>query len=529
MKYVIIVTFILLLASCTKNENQQQNHANSSAMAEAATVYTCPMHPSVISDKPGACPVCGMALVKKSALKDMSNDELKNLEHVSLSSTQRVLANVTTIPVERMPLAKMIDVVGIVDVAETYQATVSARFRGRIDKQYVNFTGGYVEKGEPLVEMYSPDLVSSQQEFILSLDGNQQNLIEGMRERLRLNYGMTAEQIHHIEETRKVQTAVQFSSPISGTVVLKQVQEGQYVDEGTVLYQLANLSKVWIYLDVYEKDIQFVRKGQIVHITSDANPDEEFSGRVTFIDPVMNAETRTIRIRSEFDNRLGKLKPKMFVKAQLHIEGRKTLTVPVSAIMFTGKRTVVWVETEKNTFQPRDVVLGQSTNDEYEIVSGLEEGEMIAVSGGFLIDSESALRQPSAADPHAGHNIEQRESEKKQSATEDHSAHTSKTIEPKKIQMPLHAIPDNRTIKITVDGGYDPQVIRAKVGQELRLQFHRTEDSECTNEVVFEELNIRKKLPAFKTTTVTFTPKKVGVISFACGMGMVHGKLIVER
>ncbi|MFA6457655.1 MAG: cupredoxin domain-containing protein, partial [Bacteroidota bacterium] len=174
-------------------------------------------------------------------------------------------------------------------------------------------------------------------------------------------------------------------------------------------------------------------------------------------------------------------------------------------------------------------VLGQSTNDEYEIVSGLEEGEMIAVSGGFLIDSESALRQPSAADPHAGHNTEQRESEKKQSATEDHSAHTSKTIEPKKIQMPLHAIPDNRTIKITVDGGYDPQVIRAKVGQELRLQFHRTEDSECTNEVVFEELNIRKKLPAFKTTTVTFTPKKVGVISFACGMGMVHGKLIVER
>lgn len=517
MKYIIIVTCALLLASCTKNDDQQKKQADSTATAESTPVYTCPMHPSVISDKPGACPVCGMALVKKSALKDMSNDELKNLEHVSLSSTQRVLANVTTIPVERMPLNKMIDVVGIVDVAETHQATVSARFRGRIDKQYVNFTGGYVEKGQPLVEMYSPDLVSSQQEFILALDGNQQNLIEGMRDRLRLNYGMTAEQISHIEETRKVQTAVQFYSPISGTVVLKQVQEGQYVDEGTVLYQLANLSKVWIYLDVYEKDIQFVRKGQIVHIISDANPDEEFSGRVTFVDPVMNPETRTVRIRSEFDNRHGKLKPKMFVKAQLHMEGRTTLTVPVSAIMFTGKRTVVWVETEKNTFQPRDVVLGQSANTDYEIVSGLEEGEMIAVSGGFLIDSESALRQPSAADPHAGHSTEQRK--KDLPMTEDHSAHSSKTMEPKKTQ----------TIKITVDGGYDPEEIHVKVGEEVQLQFHRKEDSECTNEIVFEELNIRKKLPAFKTTTVTLTPKKIGVISFACGMGMVHGKLIVER
>ncbi|MDP1675915.1 MAG: efflux RND transporter periplasmic adaptor subunit [Bacteroidota bacterium] len=517
MKYMITITFALLLASCTKNDGQQKQQTDSTAMAKSAPVYTCPMHPSVISDKPGACPVCGMALVKKSALKDMSNDELKNLEHVSLSSTQRVLANVATISVERMPLAKMIDVVGIVDVAETYQTTVSARFRGRIDKQYVNFTGSYIEKGQLLVEMYSPDLVSSQQEFILALDGNQQNLIEGMRERLRLNYGMTAEQIRQIEKTRTVRTAVQFYSPISGTVVLKQVQEGQYVDEGTVLYQLANLSKVWIYLDVYEKDIQFVQKGQIVHITSDANPDEEFSGRVTFIDPVMSSETRTIRIRTEFDNRHGKLKPKMFVKAQLHMEGKKVLTVPVSAIMFTGKRTVVWVETEKNTFQPRDVVLGQSANDNYEIVSGLDEGEMIAVSGGFLIDSESALRQPSAADPHAGHSTEQRE--KEQLPTEDHSAHTPPASQTQKVN----------TVKITVDGSYTPEVIRVKLGEEVHLQFHRVEDSECTNEVVFEELNIRKKLPAFKTTTVTLTPKKTGVISFACGMGMVHGKLIVER
>ncbi len=523
MKHAVLFFIIAFLpfSSCTRSDSDAAKSDSDSVKAASASsskeYYTCPMHPSVISDRPGACPVCGMALVKKSAQADVSKEELKNLKHVSLSPTQRVLANVATMPVERMPFTKMIDVVGIVDVAETYQATVSARFRGRIEKLYVNFTGDVVTKGQPLVEMYSPDLVTSQQEFILALGGNQQNLIDGMRERLRLNYGMTNEQIRHLEETRKVQTAVRFNSPISGTVVLKQVQSGQYVDEGTVLYQLANLSKVWIYLDVYEKDIQFIRKGQTVHITSDAYPNNEFTGKVTFVDPVMNPETRTVRTRTEFDNRHGKLKPKMFVKAQLHMEGKNTLTVPSSAIMFTGKRTVVWVETKTNTFEPRDVVLGQSANFDYEIVSGLEEGEMIAVSGGFLIDSESALQQPTAANLHAGHETQQ--SKKEQSSQEDHSAHT----------MPASQTQKTNTIKITVDGNYDPEEIRVKLGQEIKLQFHRVEDSECTNEVVFEELNIRRKLPAFKTTTITITPKKIGEIHFACGMGMVHGKLVVEK
>ncbi len=513
MKYILAITFVLFLSSCGTKEH---DHSGQST-AEAKEVFTCPMHPSVISDRPGACPVCGMALVKKTAQADVSDKELNNLKHVSLSPTQRVLANVSTMPVEQMTLTKTIDVVGVVDVAETHQSTVSARFRGRIEKLYVNFTGDVVEKGQPLVEMYSPDLLTSEQEFFLALNSNQQHLINGMRDRLRLNYGMTDDQIRQLEETRTMQSTVKFRSSISGTVIMKQVQEGQYVDEGTVLYQLADLSKVWIYLDVYEKDVRFVKRGQIVHIYSDAHPNEEFTGRVTFVDPVMNSETRTVRIRSEFDNRHGKLKPKMFVKAQLRIEGKRSLTVPGSAIMFTGKRTVVWVETQKNTFEPRDVVLGQSSNGEFEIIGGLEEGEMIAVSGGFLIDSESALQQPGSPDPHAGHGTEPMTQQG--APSDDHSAHGKTSTAQNTI----------KTIKITVDGSYDPEVIHVKLGEQIKLQFHRVEDSECTNEVVFEELNIRKKLPAFKTTTISITPKKIGDISFACGMGMVHGKLVVER
>jgi membrane fusion protein, copper/silver efflux system len=474
-------------------------------------VYTCPMHPSVISDKPGACPVCGMALVKKTALKEARMEELKTLETVSLSPTQRVLANISTVPVEKTSMSKLIDVVGVVDVAETQQATVSARFRGRIDKLYVDYTGVYVKKGEPLFDMYSPDLVSSQQEFILSLNGNQQPLIDGMKERLRLNYGMTDAQIQRLEQARTMQPTVQFNSPISGTVVLKQVQTGQYVDEGTVLYQLADLSKVWIYLDVYENDISFVHTGEIVHITTEAYPDLEFTGRVTFIDPVLNPETRTIRVRTEFDNRLGKLKPQMFVKAQIHVEPKTTLTVPSSAVMFNGRRTVVWVETKPNTFEPRDVLLGQSNDTEYEVLEGLHEGDMVASSGGFLIDSESALQQPDADDVHIGHGT---------MVTSGNEKPDSET---------LMAAPAPATVKIMVNGTYSPDVVRVKAGQEVRLQFYRAEDSECTSEVVFEGLNIKRKLPAFKTTTITIPPQEAGEISFACGMGMVHGKLIVER
>jgi hypothetical protein len=304
---------------------------------------------------------------------------------------------------------------------------------------------------------------------------------------------------------------VQFNSPISGTVVLKQVQAGQYVDEGTVLYQLADLSKVWIYLDVYENDISFVHKGEIVHITTEAYPDLEFTGRVTFIDPVMNPETRTIRVRTEFDNRLGKLKPQMFVKAQIHVEPKTTLTVPSSAVMFNGRRTVVWVEIQPNTFVPRDVQLGQSNDAEYEVLEGLRAGDMVASSGGFLIDSEGALQQPDAEDVHVGR--------------ETTAMSGNEKMENDKPKPFLPSV----TVKIRVDGTYSPDVVRVKAGQEVRLQFYRAENSECTSEVVFEGLNIKRKLPAFKTTIITIPPQEAGEISFACGMGMVHGKLIVQR
>jgi len=482
-----------------------------------------------------------MALVKKSAQQEVSSDALTMLKAVSLSPTQRVVANVTTATVERRSLNKEINAVGVVDFAEPLQTTVSARFRGRIEKLYVNFTGDVVHKGQPLFELYSPDLISAEQELILSLDAmkstvvqqspaeqdsvsgtmgatiqlsgtslggtnvQQQRLLQAARDRLRIHFGMTEQQIADIENTRQVHFTVMFYSPIHGTVIRKQIQEGQYVDEGMMIYQLADLSKVWIYLDVYEKDVRFIKIGQPVHITSEAYPNELFTGRVTFIDPVVNAETRTVRVRTEFANPGGKLKPQMYAKAQITIPITNAIVIPASAVLSTGKRNVVWVEVQPNMFEPRDVVLGVHTDSFCEVLKGLKEGESIVVTGGFLLDSESQLQQPTYTEPKGGLMVYHEHPAKGEVASE------------------------NGEVNILVKGKYSPDVIHVKQGKKVKLRFYRDEDSDCTSEVVFESLNIRRHLPAWTATTIELTPKDAGEIHFTCGMGMVRGKLVVEK
>lgn len=408
----------MLLTGCSSE--QHKGHAETSQTAEQKEIYTCPMHPSVVSDRPGACPVCGMALVRKSVRQEAGADDMKTIRQVTLSPTQRVLANISTVHVERRALTKEITAVGVVEIAEPLQATVAARFRGRIEKLFVNFTGETVKQGQPLFELYSPDLVSANQELFLAVDAMaraeavgdsqtvaiQSQLLRSIRERLRVHFGMTENQIEELQRTREMKSTVRFFSPIHGTVLQKNVVEGQYVDEGMVLYQVADLSRVWIYFDVYEQDVQHIKIGQSVSVSTVAYPGELFTGRVTFIDPIIDAETRTVRVRTEFPNPFGKLKPKMFVSAQWKLPIARALVVPASAVLFTGKRTLVWAEVKENTFEPREVVLGTHAQGFYEILKGLKEGEVIAATGGYLIDSESTLQLPAAADPHAGHQVE---------------------------------------------------------------------------------------------------------------------------
>ncbi|MBI2619956.1 MAG: efflux RND transporter periplasmic adaptor subunit [Ignavibacteriales bacterium] len=494
---VVFVTVLLTLAGCATNDNHGQ-HAAREAPETPEEYYTCPMHPSVRSDRPGACPVCGMALVRKTALQEATPDDLTKLRQVSLSPTQRVLANVSTL-----------------------RATVSARFRGRIEKLHVAFTGDQVRKGQPLFDLYSPDLISAEQDYLLashalsssadeSLQSGSQQLLNASRDRLKIHFGMTDAQIDRLESSGITRNTVTFFAPISGTVITKEILEGQYVDEGTSLYEVADLSRVWVYFDMYENDIGAVKLGQEVRFNTDAYPGESFVGTVTFIDPVVNTETRTVRVRTEAANPRNKLKPRMFVSGRIRIQLAPTVTVSASAILSLGKTDVVWVETDPNVFEPRSVVVGSRSEGFAQILKGLRENENVVVTGGYLIDSESALQVPASSDPHQGHGVSQRTPG---ASPQDPSASTPNR---------------SRTIHIHVKGAYQPDEVRIRQGETVTLSFFRDEDSTCTEEVVFEEFNIRKQLAPFQTTSIEVTPREKGVFAFTCGMEMVRGKLIVE-
>jgi membrane fusion protein, copper/silver efflux system len=488
----------------------------------ASDYYTCPMHPSVRSDKPGACPVCGMALVKKSVQAEISADTA-GLRGVSLSPAQRIVANVSTVAAVRRSLSTEINAVGVVAAPEPSQATVAARFRGRLEKLHVNSTGQKVRKGEPLFEMYSPDLISAERDLLLALqseklagreaadgsDSMQQKLLDASRDRLVIHFGLTGEQLAQIESSGQIRNTVTFVSPISGTVLQKEVQEGMYVDEGMTLYQLADLSTVWAYLDVYEKDLLAIKLNQPIAVTTEAYPGRTFSGRVTFIDPVVNPGTRTVRVRTEFPNREGLLKPNMFIRARLSSPAVSGVVVPQSAVLSTGPRTVVWVEVAPNQFEPRDVELGMTEGGQVEVLRGVREGEMVAQTGGFLIDSESALQQPGPVDPHAGHNT----------GTDHAQAGVNSSASP---------APAESRATIVVDGQYVPEVVHVRRDTPLTLDFVRKDGGACTSEVVFMDLNLRHALPEGKTTTIELPPQKPGEIHFSCGMGMLHGTIIVE-
>ncbi len=496
----LIITIIsistIFLTACTDKKNDETE--------QATDIYTCPMHPSVVSDRPSACPVCGMALVKKTNQKDASSEDLSMLQSVSLSPSQRVIANVATEIVKQQTISRKVTAVGVVDFAEPNLAVVSARFGGRLEKLYANYTGEIVKKGQPLFELYSPDLVTAQNELLIAAKNNQEILLKASRDKLQFHFGLSVSQIEDIENNQKVLYAIPFPSPISGTVIFKEIQEGQYVDEGMLLYKLADLSRVWVYLDVYEKDIQFIKIGSAVQLFTESYTNERFDGRVTFVEPVVNSETRTLRVRTEFTNHAERLKPQMYVTAQISTQSKNTIVVPSSAVISTGKRNVVWIEVKENTFEPRDVVVGIQTDERVEILSGLKINDVVAVTGGYLLDSESQLQHPASA---VGH---------QHGASAENKTTTDENTEP------------SSEVTIVVDGGYSPSKIHARKGQKLTIHFERHDNIKCTDEVVFPDFNIKKYLTPHKTTTIEITPKHAGEFRFHCGMDMLEGKIVVK-
>jgi len=396
IKYSLLTLILLsfLFIGCSESENSKDDKKEKPTTKE---YWTCTMHPQVRLEGPGACPICGMDLIKKTeeVKEPTSGNEYDMDKMVTLTGKKQVLANVSTVKILREKLNKEISVYSYLDFAEQSRKVISARFSGRIERLYVDRTGQYIKKGEPLFEIYSPDLVQAQNDFLIALTGVQQidnsSLVAAAKNKLEL-FGMTMAQIKEVEQTRKIKNILTYYSPVSGTVIEKKVQEGMYVNEGTSIFDIAELSTLWNISEINEKDIASARLGSLVKLTLKAYPQEEFTGKVTFIYPVVNSKTRTVKVRSEFVNKGGKLKPQMYGETIFSTSSGEGLLVPAEAIIFSGKRTVVWVKASDGMFEGRDVKIGSKFGYKYQVLEGLEENEEVAASGGFLIDSESQLK-----------------------------------------------------------------------------------------------------------------------------------------
>ena len=441
--------------------------AKPGAVGSESTIWTCSMHPQIRRQEPGACPICGMDLIPAES----GTEADRGLRELSISRAARALIDLRTAPVERKFVTATIRMVGKVAYDETRLGDITARVPGRLDRLYVDYTGVEVREGDHMASIYSPELYTAQGEVIADVKSihearspaaaeSGRRMLKSAREKLRL-WGLTDEQVHAIEGRSTPSDHLTLYAPMSGIVIHKNAQEGMYVDTGSRIYTIADLSQVWVKLDAYESDLTWLRYGQTVEFATEAYPGEIFRGPVAFIDPVLDPKSRTVKVRVNVPNPLGKLKPEMFVHGEVHARvatagrvmepalvgkwicrmhpgviedgpgdceicgmplvrtdtlgyistseaddpGVEPLVVPATAVLQTGTRAVVYVElpdADRPTYEGREVVLGPRAGDYYLVRSGLEAGERVVTEGNFKLDSALQIAaRPSMMNPEA--------------------------------------------------------------------------------------------------------------------------------
>jgi Cu(I)/Ag(I) efflux system membrane fusion protein len=402
---VVIGAVLTIIFSHGKMSHDMSAHTGPGTEERTIKYWTCSMHPQVKMDHKDLCPICGMDLIPiyEGGGEGSSDVNLK------LGERAKKLAAIKTAPVKKMALRKEITTVAKIDYDETKVAYISAWNDGRIDTLYADFTGMDVKTGDKLARLYSPALISAQQEYLLTYKTRGANA----KTKLKL-LGISEKQIKKIEKAGQPLTHLTITSPITGTVIVKNIKKGQYVKTGNLIYTIADLSNVWVYMDIYEYDLAGVRVGQHVSLYVEAYPDEMFEGVITFVDPFLNEKTRTVKVRVNIDNKERKLKPGLFATGHIHdsvIGGKdeKVLAVKREAVLDTGVRKVVFVEVDDGEFEMREVTTGPLADGYFPVTEGVKEGEKVVVSGNFLIDSQMQLSgKPSimfpeglAYDPHA--------------------------------------------------------------------------------------------------------------------------------
>lgn len=356
-------------------------------------IWTCSMHPQIRMNEAGKCPICGMDLIPLSQGVASTDPDA-----IQMSKEAVQLANVLTSVVSRQNPVKDIRLYGKVQADERLLQSQVAYLPGRIEKLFVNFTGEVVRKGQTLALIYSPELVTAQQELLetVATKNSQPVLYEAAKEKLR-QWKLSEHQIETIENSVKVKTNFEIFANTTGIVTARRVNNGDFISPGSVLFDVADLSRVWIMFDAYESDLPYLSQGQKVSFTFQAIPGTEYSGTISFIDPVLDPLTRVAKVRVEMNNQGGKLKPEMFatgiVSASLN-QFRNKLVIPRSAVLWTGKRSIVYVKqtgTEEAVFKIREIELGPVLGNSYVVESGLMDGEEIVTQGAFSVDASAQL------------------------------------------------------------------------------------------------------------------------------------------
>ncbi len=367
-------------------------------------VWTCSMHPQIRQNEPGSCPICGMDLIP---VEEGIGDE--NPMAISMSANALKLANVATLEVGMGASSKTIRMTGKVQADERLIFTQSSHIPGRVERLTVNFTGELVKKGQTIAKVYSPTLVTAQQELFEAqkIKDSQPDLFQAAKKKL-LNWKLTTTQIDQIIANGAPIETLPIISERSGYVTEKMVNQGDYIKQGAALYKITDLSKVWVLFDSYESDLQWMKKGDEISFTISSLPSETFKGKISYIDPIIDPKSRVAKVRLEMNNSNNQFKPEMFAKGILEagVPSAEAITVPKSAVMWTGTRSVVYVKNSTDvgtSFLMKEVTLGAALGDRFVVKEGLEIGQEIAVSGTFSIDAAAQLAgKPSMMSPEGG-------------------------------------------------------------------------------------------------------------------------------
>lgn len=398
-KYILFLILGLFLGWLFFSSSGSDSDTKTNTEKIETEVWTCSMHPQIKMDKFGKCPLCGMDLIPLSTSGSNSGIDP---DEIHFTKEAAMLSNVMTSIVSKDKTSKEVRLYGKIQTDERLVQSQVSHVSGRIEKLYINFTGESVRKGQLLALVYSPDIITAQQELLETAKTKQiyPDFYEAAKEKL-LQWKLSATQIAAIESSKKIKTNIEVYATSNGIVTAKNVTVGDYIAQGTVLYEVSDLSRIWVLFDAYESDLPFLKKGNKIDFTAEAIPNSTFSGIISFIDPVMDPINRVAKVRVELINKEGKLKPEMYVtgtvKANLdHYQNK--MVIPKTAVLWTGKRSIVYVKKPGNDyiFKLREIEIGPLLGNSYVVDKGIEEGEEIVTNGAFSVDAAAQLEGKSS-------------------------------------------------------------------------------------------------------------------------------------